>query len=482
VLRKAGEQALRKSGGHYPAVPVILGLLKETASGKPAEGLEQESAAFAQLATTPVCRNLLGLFQTDQRLKKERGVAGDVEPRPICTAAILGAGVMGGGIAWLFSRYGRSVRVKDVSWSAVGKAFSEAAGYYAQLVTLRKMKPHEVALNMHRITGTLDYTGFKNADVVIEAIVEKMGAKKAVLAEMEEWVSEETVICSNTSALSITEMASVLKVPSRFVGMHFFNPVNRMPLVEVIAGRDSSDAAVASMVALTRALGKTPVVVKDRPGFLVNRILIPYLNEAGLLLQEGVGFERIDRLVEAFGLPMGPFVLADETGIDVGFKVILELESAFSPRLQAASVLQRMIDAGLLGKKSGCGFYEHKGKERTPGAEALKLLENYARTDSVAGPTDEDIMDRLILTMVNEAAMCLEEGVIERADYLDMALITGIGFPPFRGGVLRYADGRKIPLVTARLRELKKVYGARFEPAGLLQEMETEHRNFYSKT
>ncbi|MEE9369449.1 MAG: 3-hydroxyacyl-CoA dehydrogenase NAD-binding domain-containing protein [Pontiella sp.] len=477
ILRKAGENALRRTKGNYPAVEAILTLMRESGRGKFRQALENESRAFSKLVTTPICRNLIGLFHSDQRLKKERGIKTDVNPRAIRSAAVLGAGVMGGGIAWLFSKYGRPVRMKDVSWNAVGKGFAEASDYYRQLVKIRKIKPHEVAVNMHRITGTLDYSGFAKVDIVVEAIVEKMGAKKAVLAEMEEAVSADAIICSNTSALSITEMATVLKHPSRFVGLHFFNPVNRMPLVEVIAGEQSSDEAIASVVALAHEMQKTPVVVKDSPGFLVNRILIPYLNEAGLLMQEGVEFERIDRLIEAFGMPMGPFVLADETGIDVGFKVIQELEARFSPRLQAAPVFQNFINAGLLGKKSGAGFYLHNGKQRTVNAEALKLVEQY----EMKVVSDEEIVDRLILIMLNEAIMCLEEGIVERVDYLDMALVAGIGFPPFRGGLLRYADERGIPSINKRLLELKTTCGDRFAPTGFLQEMDAEGARFYGE-
>ncbi len=475
VINRASAHALEKSKGHYPAIPAVLSLIKETCHTKLKQGLEKESRAFSQLATTSICRNLIGLFHADQLLRKERGVASTVTPLPVNCAAILGAGVMGGGIAWLFSRHGRPVRVKDVSWEAVGKAFAEAADYYRQLVKLRRMKPHEVTLNMHRITGTLDYAGFANVDIVIEAIIEKMSAKKVVLAEMEKEVSDDAIICSNTSALSITEMAAALEHPERFVGMHFFNPVNRMPLVEVIAGEKSSDEAIASVVALAHELKKTPIVVKDSPGFLVNRILIPYLNEAGLLLQEGVDFERIDRLIESFGMPMGPFALADVTGIDVGYKVILELEAAFSPRLQAAPVLERFIQAGLLGKKSGGGFYRYKGRERSPNPQAVQLLEGFRKREI----SDEAIVDRLMLTMLNEAAMCLQERIVERADYLDMALIAGIGFPPFRGGLLRYADESGMANVVKRLDELQESGGERFKPCDLLQTMALQGGMFY---
>jgi len=475
IISQAKAKALEKSKGHYPAIPAILSLMQETCYAKLQQGLEHESTAFSQLAVTSICRNLIGLYHTDQLLKKERGADAAVMPMPIQRAAILGAGVMGGGIAWLFSLHGRPVRVKDVSWDAVGKAFAEAADYYRQLVKIRKMKPHEVTLNMHRISGTLDYSGFADADIVVEAIVEKMAAKKSVLAEVEDEVSSHAVICSNTSALSITEMATVLKHPARFVGMHFFNPVNRMPLVEVIAGKESSVEAVATVVALAHELKKTPIVVKDSPGFLVNRILIPYLNEAGLLLQEGVDFERIDQLAEAFGMPMGPFALADVTGVDVGYKVILELEAAFAPRLQAAPVLDRFIQAGLLGKKSGAGFYCYKDKERSVNPDAVKLVEGFRKKEM----SDEEIVDRLILIMLNEAAMCLQEGIVDRVDYLDMALIAGIGFPPFRGGLLRYADERGLGDIVQRMDRLQESCGERFRPCNLLQTRSMHGNKFY---
>ncbi len=478
VISRAQKQAEKKSKGNYPAIPAILSLMEDTCSSGLANGLELESQAFSGLINTRVSRNLISLFHTDTNLKKDRGIDAEVTPRPVRRAAVLGAGVMGGGIAWLFSKNGRPVRVKDVSWEAVGKAFAEANDYYRQLVRLRKMKPGEVTLNMHRISGTLDYSGFSGADIVIEAIVEKMAAKKAVLAEMEGEVAEGTVICSNTSALSISEMATVLKRPERFVGMHFFNPVNRMPLVEVIAGQQSSAEAVATVVALAHELRKTPIVVKDSPGFLVNRILLPYMNEAALMLQEGVAFERIDQLAENFGMPMGPFALADVTGIDVGYKVIQELESVFAPRLQAAPVLDRFIQAGLLGHKSGGGFYRYEGKKRSVNPDAVKLLEGFRRKDV----PDDEIIDRLILIMLNEAAMCLEEEIIERVDYLDMALITGIGFPPFRGGLLRYADQRGLSETVWRLESLKGAYGDRFKPCERLKKMGSQEMNFYEAT
>jgi 3-hydroxyacyl-CoA dehydrogenase/enoyl-CoA hydratase/3-hydroxybutyryl-CoA epimerase len=476
VLNKASETAERKAKGHYPAIPAIINLIGETVGGKLEEGLEKEALAFARLAMTPESRNLIGLYHIDQRLKKERGTDTEVEVVRPERVAVLGAGVMGGGIAWLFSQHGKAVRMKDVSWEAVSRGFAEAGEYYRQLLKLRKIKPHEVSMNMHRISGALDYSGFKDADVAVEAVVENMAVKKTVLAEVEQAVSEKTIVCSNTSALSISEMAKELKYPQRFVGMHFFNPVNRMPLVEVVAGEQSSPEAVASIVQLARDLHKTPIVVKDSPGFLVNRILIPYLNEAGKLLEEGVDFERVDRLVENFGMPMGPFVLADETGIDVGYKVIQELEHAFAPRLQAVSVLQDFIDAGLLGKKAGGGFYLHNGKSRASNPAARKLAEIYPASREI---TDDEILERLILTMLNEAVMCLEEGVVGRADYLDMALVCGIGFPPFLGGLLRYADDRALADIERTLKRLEEQCGNRFTPAPLITQMEREGKTFY---
>jgi 3-hydroxyacyl-CoA dehydrogenase/enoyl-CoA hydratase/3-hydroxybutyryl-CoA epimerase len=291
-------------------------------------------------------------------------------------------------------------------------------------------------------------------------------------------VNAEAIICTNTSGLPITEIASALKHPERFCGMHFFNPVNRMPLVEVIPGEKTSPETVATVVAVTKKLGKTPIVVKDVPGFLVNRILIPALLEAGWLLEEGADIERVDRLGTRFGLPMGSFVLADEVGLDVAYKVAKHLNESYGERMGVPEIYKVMMDKKLLGKKGGKGFYIHeKGKKPRVNSEVKSLVRSPKVRDKKI--SDEEIRDRLILVMVNEAARCLEEGVIEEPKFLDMAMIMGTGFPPFRGGLCRYADDLGITQLVDRLEQLAKRCGERFVPAEILQTMKRESKNFY---
>jgi 3-hydroxyacyl-CoA dehydrogenase/enoyl-CoA hydratase/3-hydroxybutyryl-CoA epimerase len=303
-----------------------------------------------------------------------------------------------------------------------------------------------------------------------------MDVKKSVLAELEEHVRDDCIICSNTSTFSITEMATALKKPERFVGMHFFNPVNRMPLVEIIPGAQTSKDSVNSAVALCQSLGKTPVVVGDCAGFLVNRILFPYLNEALHLIHEGLDFEYVDKVVKDFGMPMGPFVLNDEVGLDTACKAAKSIEAAYGERMKTLPHVGVLVEAGLLGRKSGKGFYIHEGKERKRNPEVDRLM---GLETKGAQPSDGEIIDRLMLAKVNEAARCLEEGVVEKPEYLDMAMILGTGFPPFRGGPLRYADQRGLDQVVQRLRQLESTHGLRFAPAKLLVTMAEAGETFY---
>jgi 3-hydroxyacyl-CoA dehydrogenase/enoyl-CoA hydratase/3-hydroxybutyryl-CoA epimerase len=303
------------------------------------------------------------------------------------------------------------------------------------------------------------------------------------LAEAETKVEKNTVIASNTSSLSISEMASVLQNPERFVGMHFFNPVNRMPLVEVIRGEKTSDAAVATIVKLSKKLGKTPIVVKDVAGFLVNRILLPYMNEAAYLLQEGAEVKRIDFVIEKFGMPMGPFILADVVGIDVGVKVAHSLQEAYGERMRVADILEEIYQnhKTLLGKKVGKGFYIHAAQNHV-NVEVNIILSKVRSSKNIHTIyiRDEEIIDRCILMMANEAAKCLEENVVKNASYLDMAMIMGCGFPPFRGGVLKYVDSCGIENVVKKLQELNKKHGKRFEVSKLLLDMAQKKQKFYA--
>lgn len=490
VFYLAKKDLFAKTNGNYPAPFAALEVIKKTygrCSSKEQKGLQIELEAFCDLAAGEISKNLIEIFFISEALKKDSGVSSETSALKINNAALVGAGVMGGGIAWLFSNYDINVRVKDITQKAVALGYNQVIKIYNQLQKIRKYSKVQASLKTHYITSTLDYSGFDNADFAIEAVVENMAVKKKILAETEQHLKKDAIIVSNTSSLSISEMAQALENPERFAGMHFFNPVNRMPLVEVIRGEKTSDQTIATIVALSKKLGKTPVVVKDSAGFLVNRILLPYMNEAAFLLQDGAEVQRIDQVIEQFGMPMGPFVLADVVGIDVGVKVAHSLLESFGERMKVAEILDEIYNnhKNLLGKKSGQGFYLYNSKAKSPtqvNPKIVEILQKIRSTKKVSAVeiSDDDIADRCILMMINEAAKCLEEGVVRNAQHLDMAMIMGAGFPPFRGGVLRCADSYGIKNAVQKLNDLNKKYGARFAVSKLLIEMADKDQKFYA--
>jgi len=488
VFYLAKKDLFEKTKGQYPAPFYALEVIRKTyGSSKEDHGLKTELDAFCELAVSDISKNLIEIFFTSEALKKDSGVEGEIKIKEIKNAALIGAGVMGGGIAWLFSNYDINIRVKDIAQNAIALGYNQVIKIYKQLKQIRKYTEAQASAKIDRISSGLDYSGFDASDFVIEAVVENMAVKKKILAEAETKVGKDVVIASNTSSLSISEMAKDLKNPERFAGMHFFNPVNRMPLVEVIRGEKTSDETIATIVKLSKKLGKTPIVVKDSAGFLVNRILLPYMNEAAYLLQEGAEIQRVDHLIETFGMPMGPFVLADVVGIDVGVKVAHSLHEAFGERMRVADILDELYEnhKDLLGKKVGQGFYLHSSRERSHAQVNPKVVEilhklRKAKSISRVNLTDDEIVDRCVLMMINEAAKCLEEGVVKNASYLDMAMIMGAGFPAFRGGVLRCADSYGLQKVVDQLRELNRKHGSRFAVSKLLIEMVEKNQKFYS--
>lgn len=485
IFRQAEKQTRRQTKGHYPAPLEALEVIKKTYAKSITPGLVIEAEGFSKLAPTNVSRNLLWIFKATRRAAKSTAVDGVDDSMVLADhytkAAVVGAGVMGGGIAWALSQQGMTVRLKDVAWDGVAKGFAAASKMYDALVKRRKMTPSDKSMAMHRIEGTTRYSGFANLDVVIEAVFEDLEVKRTVLAEVEKQVGDHTLMCTNTSSLPITQIAEALRDPERFVGVHFFNPVNRMPLVEVIPGERTSPTAVANAVALARRLGKTPVVVADRPGFLVNRVLLPYVNESVKMFGEGVDPERLDRLIEEFGMPMGPLTLADEVGLDVGLKVGKVLEEAYGDRMSVAGVLDAAVKSGaMLGKKSGKGFFVYRRGKKSPNPQASKLVANAGQQGgSPRELSDKQVVDRAILTMVNEAARCLDEKIVDSAETLDIAMLMGTGFAPFRGGLLRWADQVGPLVISQRLRALAAEFGDRFTPAPLLERLAEGGGRFY---
>jgi 3-hydroxyacyl-CoA dehydrogenase/enoyl-CoA hydratase/3-hydroxybutyryl-CoA epimerase len=467
VFQQARAGVMGRTGGHYPAPLAALAAL-EAGLGQPVEvALKYEENGVVPLVVGPVCKNLVRIFHLSEAAKRA-DVVGDpgVKPAPIRRLALAGSGVMGGGIAELASRFGIDVRMRDVRIEALQKGLQTVRAVLDERGRRRRTPAREKDGQMARILPSLELTGVRQADAAIEAVVEDLDVKRRVFAELEVRMRDDALLATNTSSLRVDALAEGLRHPERFVGFHFFNPVHKMPLVEVVRGARTSDAALVTAVALARRLGKTPVVVRDSPGFVVNRVLMPYLREAMHLLEEGFEVEAIDRSMRRFGMPMGPFEVVDEVGLDVANKVAGVLGAAFPGRMQPAPLLEKLIAAGRLGRKNGLGFYRHAGRKRTLDRSVRALLALPAQR---APATDEQLAERMALAMVNEGARCLEEGVVADAGQVDVAMIFGAGFPPFRGGVLRYADTLGLRQVVARLTALQAQRGARFEPCALLR-------------
>jgi 3-hydroxyacyl-CoA dehydrogenase/enoyl-CoA hydratase/3-hydroxybutyryl-CoA epimerase len=384
---------------------------------------------------------------------------------------------MGGGISWLFSNNYINVRMKDISLKGISIGFKQIWEIYSGLIKKRRLKPNDAMAKSVHITSTTSNSGVKQADLILEAIVEDLQIKQKTLAEIEALTKEGAIIATNTSSLLIKDIGSVLKRPENFVGMHFFNPVNKMPLVEVVKGEKTSEVAVATIVNLARKLGKTPIVVGDSAGFVVNRLLLTFMNEALFCLEETGDVEHIDKIVTDFGMPMGPFLLADEVGLDVAYKVNKNLHSFYGDRMKASEILNMVYnEKKLLGKKGGLGFYRHVGKSTFLNKE---LSETFKANSKKIALSAEEILERCLYLMINEASRVLEENMIKNAKQLDMALIMGTGFPPFKGGLLKYADKIGIKEISSKLEKFVATYGNRFTPSYKIQEMAKNGEKFY---
>ncbi len=490
MLKKAREGVISKTKGHYPAPLEAIEVLRDTGGaygsrlrgGDRSQAMQREAQAFGRLAVTDVSRNLVGLFFLTESVKKSRGVASDLGEvaAEVAAAGVLGAGVMGGGIAQLLAEKEISVRMKDLTPQALAAGMTAAIRIFDKQLKRKRINQRQKLQKVNHIAPVLDYSGFGSVDLVIEAIIEKMDVKKAVFQELETKIADDCVVASNTSSLSITEMQKAFKRPERFAGMHFFNPVSKMPLIEVIRGEKSDDRAVSTVYQFSKRIGKTPIVVKDSPGFLVNRLLMPYLNEATYMLAEGAPIDELDRTMETFGMPMGPMELIDEVGVDVGEKVAHILHDAFGERMAPAPGQGKVVAAGRLGKKNAKGLYVYestdgRGKRLDP--EIYKIIGVEPKAGKIA---EEEIVERCVLPMINEAARCLDEGVVQSAAEVDLGMIMGTGFPPFRGGLLRYADSLGAQRIVDRLRTLEKKVGPRFAPASSLIQMAEQNRKFYS--
>jgi 3-hydroxyacyl-CoA dehydrogenase / enoyl-CoA hydratase / 3-hydroxybutyryl-CoA epimerase len=468
MLTIAKRQVLKKTYGNYPAPLLAIKAMLWGLSKPLHEGLDIEARLFGQAVATEEHKNLLHIFRLNERPKKQTGVDSKVvfeEPQNI---GVLGAGVMGGGIVQLLAYKDYPVRMKDISGPMVIKGLNHAESLFNDLVRQKRLTPLEKRRKMEKISATLSYDGFQRTQVIIEAVAEKMSIKKQVLQEVETCMSDHSIFASNTSALSISELQLVAKNPANVCGMHFFNPVHKMPLVEVIRGAATDDKTVATIFHLSKKLNKTPIVVKDSPGFLVNRLLGVYLNEACLLAQEGYDFQWIDGIVKKFGMPMGPFRLIDEVGIDIAEEVALILGMAFQDRLKPSTLLTKILQAGIFGKKGKKGFYIYRNnRQKAANPSILKLLPGTRQEN------DTQVINRMMYLMVNEAARCLEEQIINAPQDVDIGMVFGTGFPPFRGGLCKWADNIGLTSIIHTLEEFKDLFGERFTPVPYLMNRKT---------
>ncbi len=472
-----------QAGPNYPAPMLALRNMQEAATLGRDAALEVEAKYFAKAAVTPQAAALVGVFLADQAVKKTAGAWEKKGSGEVRQAAVLGAGIMGGGIAYQAAYKGTPVVMKDIRDEALALGMGEAGKLLSKQVEKGRMTPQKMSETLARIRPTLSYGDFGQVDVVIEAVVENAKIKKAVFSEVEPLLRDDAIIASNTSTISISTLAEGLKRPQNFVGMHFFNPVHVMPLVEVIRGRQSSDAAIAATVKLASKMGKTPIVVGDCPGFFVNRCLFPYFDGFHQLLRDGADFQAVDKAMERFGWPMGPAYLIDVVGMDTAVHAGAVMEEGFPDRMrkQWKTATQALVERQRLGQKNGKGFYAYAPDKQGKPRKAVDPT-TYELLQGVVGErrefAPEEIVARCMVPFVNEVARCLEERIVATPYEADMALLYGIGFPAFRGGACRYVDQTGVANFVATADGLSHL-GKAYEPPALLRDMASSGRRFH---
>ncbi len=481
VFNAAKKGVLKATNGHYPAPLKALEVIKKTYKmSDRTQALEIEKNGFCEVAVTDISKSLIHVFDLTEMVKKQTGVPGvEVTPMEVKGLGILGAGTMGGGIAYVAADKGIKVRVKDLNTEALAKAYKHARDLWQKLAKKKVIDQYQLTQKVSLISGGTDYADFKTLDVVVEAIVEDMGIKQKVIGETATQMKSDALIVTNTSSLSVTEMAKGHPRPENFAGMHFFNPVHKMPLVEIIRGEKTSDKTIATIFELTKKMGKMPVVVKDGPGFLVNRLLLPYMAEAAFLLQEGMDIKTVDHYyVKEFGMPMGPFALMDEVGLDVCIKVLKIFKKAFGERVDLAPCMVALESTGRLGKKNRKGFYHYDDKDYR-GEVDVSIYEALGLKTPTNPYDSKECIERGVFAMINECARAFyDDKIVELPHEVDLAMIMGTGFPPFRGGLLKYADKITAQYVATQLADYssKRNAGKRLEPSEALKKVKT----FYS--
>jgi 3-hydroxyacyl-CoA dehydrogenase/enoyl-CoA hydratase/3-hydroxybutyryl-CoA epimerase len=462
LFRGAERVVRRRTPDDFPAPFEALQAVRTGIKEGMAAGLGYERAAIGRLASTPACRNLIHLFfQREQARKIPPKYKARGEP-PVRQVALVGAGTMGAGIAQLAAIKGCNVVIREVNDTALAAGVLRILALFNKAVERGVISDEEAKRRLNSIHGTTAWKGFADVDLVVEAVIEELEAKRAVFRELEKEVPPSAVLATNTSSLSVAQLQEGLKLPGRVAGLHFFNPVHKMPLVEVIKAPLTTDETVGALVRWAVQLGKTPIVVKDSPGFVVNRILMPYLNEAVQLTSEGIPVPYVDKIMRRFGMPMGPLELLDQVGLDVAADIARAMESHFGDldMYFPNSTFQRMKENGWLGQKTGIGFYRYNRRKKKVNELILARLQ----TDKMA-----QALQRMVLLMVNEAASCLGDGLADSASDIDLAMVLGTGWAPHRGGPLRYGEDIGYARIVTDLQELAQQHGPRFEPCAELR-------------
>lgn len=480
MFDQAAKQTFAKTRGNYPAPKAILEVVKLGQEKGFEAGLKLEAKRFAELAMTSESAALRGIFFATTEMKKENGVEG-VAPKKVKKAVVLGGGLMGGGIANVTATKAKvPVRIKDIAPQGLLNAQKYTYDLLNKKVKRRFMSKAEMQSQLAMITGTTEYTGVKNADIVIEAVFEDLKLKHQMVADVEAHCNENTIFASNTSSLPITQIASEAKRPENVIGLHYFSPVDKMPLAEIITHAGTSDQTISTTVEFARKQGKTPIVVKDGAGFYVNRILAPYMNEAARMVLELEPIDAVDKALVDFGFPVGPVTLLDEVGIDVGAKIGPILTKELGSRFEAPAAFDKLLADDRKGRKNEKGFYLYGKKAKKGKKQVDESIYKLLNLKPEAKMDPKAIAERAVLLMLNEAARCLDEGILRSARDGDIGAIFGIGFPPFLGGPFHYMDAIGIVALVEKLERHQDQFGERFAPCDVLKAMAKEGKKFYN--
>lgn len=479
LFEQAEKQTLAKTRGNYPAAEKILEVIEVGASKGFDKGLKIEAKRFAELCMTDESKALRSIFFATTQMKKETDFDG-AEPQKVKKAAVLGGGLMGGGIAHVtVNKANVPTRIKDIGHEGISHAMKYGYDLLNKKVKRRFMSYADMQGKMNMLSGCTEYVGFNDADIVVEAVFEDLNLKQKMVADVEEHCKETTIFATNTSSLPIHQIAEKAARPENVIGLHYFSPVDKMPLVEVIAHEKTSSQTIATTVAFARKQGKTPIVVKDGAGFYVNRILAPYMNEAAFILLDGEPIEHIDAALMDFGFPVGPVTLLDEVGIDVGAKISPILQKELGERFEAPTAFDKLLQDDRKGKKNERGFYQYNSKQKKGSREVDTSVYSLLSITPAQKLNREEVAERCVVQMLNEAARCLDEGIIASARDGDIGAIFGIGFAPFRGGPFRYMDNMGIANLASKLSSYQQRFGDRFAPCELLLTMAEEDKTFY---